>query len=230
MLRPSAIPLLSAAALALLSGCTITTYSSSNPRPKKPAQAQPQPTTRRPAVANVHRTTTTTTPTKPTTDVAPRITAPIAFGNGTGGAFIGRAYVIPESTSKMPDFGGMVPFATLYTNSFDIKNQDFAGGFPGALVQEDWFGVRYEGSFALPADGGYQFKVVSDDGAILYVDGQKVVDNDGAHTARPATGRLDLKAGKHALRLDYFQAAKGKVALQVFLVEGNTDRVLVGIK
>lgn len=243
MLRPLAHTLLSAAALALLGGCTVTVYSSSNPPPAPPRKAaQPQAAAakpamgRRPATPTVHTTTTTTTTAtdnttgSPTSRLAPAITAPIAFGNGKGGAFRGQAYVIPESTRQMPDFSTMVPFATLYTDSFDIKTQEFAGGFPGALVQEDWFGIRYEGAISVPSDGRYQFKVISDDGAVLSIDNEKVVDNDGRHLVREATGQKELKAGKHAVRLDYFQALKGTVALQVYMVEGGKDKLLVGVK
>ncbi len=230
MLRTSAITLLSALALSVLGGCTLTvrTYNSSNPPPaKKAAQSQPA---RRPATATVHPTTVTPTPTKPATETAPKITSPIIFGNGTGGAFTGHAYVIPDTTRVMPDFTTMVPFATLYTDHFDVKAQDFAGGFPGALVQEDWFGIRYDGTIAIPADGSYTFKMISDDGAILYIDGKKVVDDDGRHTVRTATGQATLKGGNHTLRVDYFQALKGTVALQVYLVAGGSDQLVAGVK
>jgi hypothetical protein len=237
MLRTSAQTILSAAALVLLGGCTITTYSSSNPPPPQSQAAQPQstaakrPVFRRPANASVSPTPTTPTRTPTTTpDLAPRITSPIIFGNGKSGAFKGYAYVIPETTQRMPDFNSMIPFATLFTDSFNVRTQEFSGGFPGALVQEDWFGIRYEGTLSLPADGSYQFKLVSDDGAVLSIDGQKIVDNDGRHTAKAATGQRDLRSGAHKLRLDYFQALKGTVALQVFIVENGKDTLLVGTK
>jgi hypothetical protein len=124
----------------------------------------------------------------------------------------------------------LVPFATFYTDSFNIPSQEFKGGFPGALVQEDWFAIRYEGKFTAAKDGAWEFKVTSDDGAILYIDGQKVVDNDGVHTAKTTIGRRELKAGVHQLRLDYFQAKKGAAALVVRVVESGTDRLLTGTK
>jgi hypothetical protein len=223
MLRTSAKLMITAAALALLTGCTIKHISGSDPPARRSAKAtKKQPT-------SGSSSSGTSTP-KSTADLAPRITSPNVFGNGTGGAFKGHAYVIPENTTKLPDFASMIPFATLFTDSFNVQAREFTGGFPGALVQEDWFGIRYEGSFSLPSDGSYQFKLVSDDGAILYVDGQKVVDNDGKHTSKAITSQRDMKAGAHALRLDYFQAQKGAVALQVFLVEDGKDKLLVGTR
>eukprot|EP01052_Picozoa_sp_SAG31_P081865 SAG31_NODE_41826_length_274_cov_0.708571_1_plen_41_part_01 len=38
----------------------------------------------------------------------------------------------------------------------------------------------------VPTDGSYNFATESDDGSLLYVDGQRVVDNDGLHGTRRA--------------------------------------------
>lgn len=238
MLRPTVTSMLSAAALIALSGCSITVNSGgseparSSASPSRSQSTAKKPTrnirlNRRPAGSG---TSSTGTSTGSTVDLTRPITSPIAFGNGTGGAFKGHAYVIPENTTKMPDLGGMIPFATLYTDTFNVASQRFEGGFPGALVQEDWFGIRYEGRFNVAKDGEVEFKVVSDDGTILYIDGQKVVENDGKHTAKSATGKKELKAGAHTLRLDYFQAEKGSVALQVYVMDGRRQTLLTGTK
>ena len=204
-----------------LAGCTITTYGPPPPAPPSqkhaakpaPKKAAPHPKAEAPAP-----------------ELAPRISAPIVFGNGKGGAFRGYAYVIPADTKSLPSFAGMVPFATLFTDSFQIAPQDFSGGFPGALMQEEWFAIRYEGAFAVPSDGSFTFRLASDDGAALYVDGQKLIDNDGQHMVRPMEGKKDLKAGHHKMQLDYFQAKKGLVALVLTMGEAGKDRPLVGAK
>jgi PA14 domain len=214
-----------------VAGCTITTYSPPPPPPPgAPPQAQPtaqapvkKPTTRRPA-----KTPPKTTVPTPNPDLAPVITSNIAFGGPKKKSFKGHAYVLPPDTMALPNLSSMVPFATLYTDRFNVQAQDFAGGFPGALPQEEWFAIQYQGPFELPTDGEWTFKLVSDDGAALYIDGERVVNNDGQHGTRAATGKKQLKAGQHALRLDYFQARKGGVALQVFTVVNNEDRLLIG--
>lgn len=176
--------------------------------------------------------TTTKTPTTPTVQ-APMITGRNAFGNGTLGAFRGKAYVIPNTTTKMPDLSTLVPFAGLLTDSFIVQTQEFTEGFPGVLKQDEWFAIRYDGTFDITKEATYTLKLVSDDGAILYVDGEKLVDNDGIHTAKAVQAAKVLKVGKHSLRLDYFQGARGSVALNLSIVEGtNTEqmRPLVGIR
>jgi hypothetical protein len=130
----------------------------------------------------------------------------------------------------MPNFDELVPFALLYADQFNVSPQEFSGGFPGALLQDDWFGIRYTGKIAVPAAGKVTLKMVSDDGAILYIDSKKVLDNDGVHTAKTVTGDVTLESGRHDLRIDYFQEKKGSVALQLFLVAGGQDVPVIGIR
>lgn len=252
MLSPLALARLSLGLTALaLGGCTIQTYSGGSSPPSSRAsrarRPEPPPVAARPGATSQPRSPDATRPkgsarprkpgvffpgrrpgTSPGADqgapTAPKITAPNAFGNGSAGRFRGLAYVIPEGTKTMPDFDELVPFSTLYTNSFDVAPQEFSSGFPGALAQNEWFGIRYEGNFKAATGGTYAFELTSDDGAVLYVDGRKVVDNDGVHGPKTAKGALSLSAGSHALRLDYFQAARGKVALELSMsVNGRTQ-------
>lgn len=212
-------------------GCTITTYKDAQP-PAPPGdlpagQTAPtagtaqNPPARRPGVNRPAGR-------PPASGGATKVTAATPFGGPEAGAFRGLAYVIPADTTKMPTFSGMVPFAMVHTDSFNVASQPFATGFPGALDgQVENFAIRYTGKFSVPAEGNYTFKLVSDDGAVLYIDGTKVVDNDGVHTSKTTTGEARLKAGAHDLRLDYFQA-KGPVALQLFLVTSGKDELLTG--
>ncbi len=65
------------------------------------------------------------------------------------------------------------------------------------------FGMAFEGFFDVHAEGVYEFALDSDDGALLWIDGDLVVDNAAAQTA---AGRIGLAAGTHAIRLRYLQA------------------------
>ncbi|UQA55947.1 PA14 domain-containing protein [Polyangium aurulentum] len=223
------IALFASAAIAL-GGCTIyvnkdaqdgrATNTASRPSKGKTTTAQAKP-----------KPTTTTPTTKPTTPEPPRITGRNAFGNGSVGAFRGTAYVVPSDTSKVPDFSKLTPFATLFTDSFITQPQEFSGGFPGALLQDEWFAIKFEGNFEVAKDSNYTFRLVSDDGAVLYIDNEKVVDNDGVHTAKDATGSKTLKTGKHQLRLEYFQAKRGQVALALAMnAQGEAPKPLIGIR
>jgi hypothetical protein len=221
----------------VLGACTFNFQAGTSARARNQRQAA-QPTAKATTPPKTQATTTApvTTP-KPSTPTStaepPRITGKNAFGNGSIGAFRGKAYVIPNTTTTMPDLAKMVPFASLLTDSFIVQPQEFTEGFPGVLKQDEWFALRYDGNFDIPKDGNYTFKLTSDDGAILYIDGVKVVDNDGVHATKHASVTKTLKLGRHSLRLDYFQGARGPVALSVGIGEGPSPeqyRPLVGVR
>lgn len=76
--------------------------------------------------------------------------------------------------------------------------------------QEDRYGFTYTGVIQVPEDGVYTFSVKSDDGSMLYVDNEMVVDNDGSHSAVAAIGKIPLKKGFHAYRLLYLEDYEGQ--------------------
>src|SRR5215469_3019010 len=74
---------------------------------------------------------------------------------------------------------------------------------------EQKYGLEFDGYVRVPSDGFYEFSVESDDGAILQIDDEVVVDNDGSHGPRSASGHIPLRQGFHKLQLRYFQAEGG---------------------
>jgi len=71
------------------------------------------------------------------------------------------------------------------------------------------FAVQFEGFVKMDSDDYYQFVVESDDGAVLEIDDEVVVDNDGNHAPRTIAGHVPLRRGLHKFRLRYFQAEGG---------------------
>ena len=65
--------------------------------------------------------------------------------------------------------------------------------------------AQFIGFIEIPKDGFYKFYLNCDDGANLYVDDMKIVDNGGLHKMRESYGFASLKSGKHRIRLDYCQ-------------------------
>jgi predicted alpha-1,2-mannosidase len=76
--------------------------------------------------------------------------------------------------------------------------------------RKDHFAYIYTGYINVPKDGVYGFLTQSDDGSVLYIDNQKVVDNDGSHAAIESTGEIALKKGYHPYRLLYFEDYEGE--------------------
>lgn len=84
-----------------------------------------------------------------------------------------------------------------------IDNSEFQG-------LEANFGMRYRGYIAIPKDNNYVFRLRSDDGSRLFIDGQVVIDNDGLHGADKMDGEIALRQGLHSFSLEYFQGGGGK--------------------
>jgi hypothetical protein len=71
---------------------------------------------------------------------------------------------------------------------------------------ENQFLTEVTGVLTIEQSGRYTFRLASDDGAKLWIDGRVVVDHDGAHPATPPKdGALELTAGPHELRVLHFQ-------------------------
>lgn len=76
--------------------------------------------------------------------------------------------------------------------------------------QSDHFAFAFYGVILIPEDDVYEFMTKSDDGSVLFIDGKKVVDNDGSHAEIIATGRIALKKGFHTYKLLYFEDYEGE--------------------
>ena len=98
---------------------------------------------------------------------------------------------------KMPDFSKLKPRkeGKLPSGRFDLSARD----------RDDGFGFVFNGDFHCPVDGEYVFATSSDDGSQLFIDGKKVVDNDGLHGEVTREGKVLLKAGKRRLEVRFFE-------------------------
>ncbi len=76
--------------------------------------------------------------------------------------------------------------------------------------QKDHFGYIFSGLINVPEDGVYIFQTRSDDGSVLYIGNELVVNNDGSHAAIPATGYIALEKGFHPYILYYFEDYEGE--------------------
>ncbi|MBC8447256.1 MAG: glycosyltransferase family 39 protein [Chloroflexi bacterium] len=85
-----------------------------------------------------------------------------------------------------------------------------------ALIQRDLFilpnnplrapfSILWKGKIAAPRAGTYRFGTRSDDGSLVTVDGQLVVDNGGEHGSEYREGSIQLTEGFHDIEVRYFQ-------------------------
>jgi len=104
---------------------------------------------------------------------------------------------------KIPDFSKLkaVKSGTLANGLFDISVREI----------NDNFAFVFNGKIECPKDGKYSFTVSSDDGSQLFINGEKIVDNDGVHGNQAKAGSVELKKGKHDIQVKYFELAGGEV-------------------
>ncbi len=101
--------------------------------------------------------------------------------------------------NEEPLFKGVKPVASGSANSLDLPEHR-----PNEL-----FGMVYEGYIDVPSDGVWAFYTYCDDGSMLYIDGETVVDNGGRHAMEERVGFAALRKGLHAFRLTWFNGAGG---------------------
>jgi hypothetical protein len=145
----------------------------------------------------------------PTFGVAVYITDSRALSGG----LTGQVYKLKPNSDEVPNFKKMKPIATVYTQSLAIPARDFTEGFPGVPDVFEWFAIEYTGKFWIEDPGEYRFLLTSDDGSRLYIDGKKVVDNNGVHAPELRDGKAKLKRGVHEMLVQYFQGPRYHVAL-----------------
>ncbi|MFG2517314.1 family 16 glycoside hydrolase [Streptomyces sp. NPDC048584] len=100
---------------------------------------------------------------------------------------------------------GQTPNVDKLMPAVDWSTTDDFGGF------NDNFVTQVTGNVHAPADGSYTFRLSSDDGSRLLIDGEVVIDHDGLHGAEPKDGTVQLTEGMHSLRIDHFERGGDQV-------------------
>lgn len=76
---------------------------------------------------------------------------------------------------------------------------------------KDHFAYEFQGYIQIPETEIYLFKINSDDGARLYIDGRLVVDNGNGHSMSEFTrGKIGLEKGFHDVRVVYYENYMGE--------------------
>ena len=112
-----------------------------------------------------------------------------------------------------------------------INNTPTASGVTGIISHQnkkraEKFAFEFSGYIKIEKDAIYTFFADSDDGSILYVDDEEVVNNDGDHGNVEKSGKAALKKGYHKIKVLYFDSGGGnslKVSMQP---EGGRKEVI----
>jgi len=83
------------------------------------------------------------------------------------------------------------------------------------------FGLLFDGYLRVPQDGIYRFTLRSDDGSVLRVGNEVVVDRDGPRSPGDTAGSVALAAGLHPVSLRYFQGGGGRALRLTYSFNGQ---------
>lgn len=99
-----------------------------------------------------------------------------------------------------------------------VIDSGIAKSFNPAILKKNnpGFGIIYNGFLRIDADGLYQFSTRSDDGSVLAIDDQPIVNNDGKHPLAEQGGAVALQKGYHKFTLKYFDIGSVS-ALKVYM-------------
>src|SRR5207247_264321 len=98
--------------------------------------------------------------------------------------------------------GGGAPYTDL-VGSFGSSDVMFATdtGYSWHPFGLGEFGADITGYLNVASDGTYTFTLNSDDGSVLLIDGNQVVDDGGTHHPATATGDAVLTTGRHCFEI-----------------------------
>jgi hexosaminidase len=134
---------------------------------------------------------------------APSITVAETLQNGL------KCVYYRGSFDSTKDMSSSAPSQTFYVKGIEVP----------AAVNAPSFGLQYRGYIDVPERGIYSFYLTSDDGSALYIDGKKVINNDGLHSAVERSGEVALEKGLHHFALNFIEGGGG-----------YTLRLLYGLK
>lgn len=99
-----------------------------------------------------------------------------------------------------------------YKNTSEIiglPNETFTVSNINVPKETSSFGLKFKGYIDVPETGIYSFFFTCDDGGVLYIDDETIVDNDGQHSAILKSGQAALEKGYHPFLLDFLEGGGG---------------------
>ncbi|WP_442591311.1 alkaline phosphatase family protein [Pedobacter sp. AW31-3R] len=132
------------------------------------------------------------------------------------------SFFLGKNWAALPDFKKLTANKQWESDEFNLDR-----GFLLPLMGKGSnFALSFDGYLDIQTDGEYTFYTQSDDGSELYINDQKVVDNNGSHGVIERSGKINLKKGRHAIKALYFNEMGG-FWLEVFYAGPGLARQIV---
>lgn len=137
---------------------------------------------------------------------------------------IGEYFAIGTELMDFPNIAAeKKPNITKVDRVINIPHAD--QGFNDTSLTDQFY-IRWTGAIKIEKDGKYTFFTESDDGSRLAIDGKPVVENGGQHGMIEKSGDVELKAGYHELKMEFFEDGGGAGCILKWQPAGSEKSVL----
>jgi len=128
---------------------------------------------------------------------------------------VADVYRLPTGSRSVSDMRRRKPIKRVCLSQLNITPRSFQEGFPGMGSTVDWFGMDIRFTVNIAENTTWELMLLADDGAILSIDDENVIDNDGIHPPTPVATTVKLEKGLHNFRVRYFQGPGPDLALML---------------
>ncbi len=90
------------------------------------------------------------------------------------------------------------------------------------------YGLLFTGYVKVSQQAMYEFFTSSDDGSLLYIDDELIVDNNGSHGMQEKSGKALLAMGWHKIKVVYYDGGGGNGLKVSYQPEGGEKREMPG--
>lgn len=145
---------------------------------------------------------------------------PATQPGGGGVAFRKQVRILKEFIESF-DFINMAPTQDIFASLPDglsaralgKDGEEYAVYFSRKQQTKQFYSLRWSGKITAPFSEKYTFYTVTDDGARLWINGAKLIDDWTSHAPTENSGSIDLKAGEMVdIRFEFYQGAGGAKA------------------
>ncbi|MCP5518275.1 MAG: hypothetical protein H7A45_13555 [Verrucomicrobiales bacterium] len=156
----------------------------------------------------------------------------IEYGEDTDGLVVEMTFDDPDLF--VPTEGGLLLQTYQGTNSIVSVNDMETSWSPvdtrfaedvKVELSGDYFGQIYRGQIQIDQDADYGFYLTADDGAVLWIDGDELINIDGINSAGIRVESTRLAPGLHAIELRYMQDVEdSELRLEYSALDVGIDR------
>ncbi len=135
-----------------------------------------------------------------------------------------RFYEVGQKPLAAQAYGS--PLRTFCMSNLNVPLRNFAEGFPGFPDLKAWFILDIHFKLDAPSEGDYTIWMDSDDGSIVTINGEQIINVDGLRNGNLHVYEqrvVKLKAKDNTVRVQYMQGPGPDLALQLKWIKPGTS-------